>query len=119
MRCMEALSLLGFEKDVDYIYNKSYSKLTDWCGQTLRPDFRFINHKYIIEADGSQHFKMKEFGSSLEKAEEEFIKIKKNDKLKDDFCKETDHKMIRIPYWDITNMLSILSVELYDIVIWE
>jgi len=119
MRCKEALTDLGFIEDVDYIYNHTFSELTDYCGQHLRPDFRFINHKIMIECDGSQHYKVKEFGaSSKEEAEKNFEKTKSNDKVKDEFCDQFGYKMIRMPYWDIMNMLEILSVELYDIVEW-
>lgn len=118
MRCKEALTDLGFIEDVDYIYNHTFSELTDYCGQHLRPDFRFINHKIMIECDGSQHYKVKEFGSSREEAEKNFEKIKASDKVKDGFCDQFGYKMIRMPYWDIMNMLEILSVELYDIVEW-
>jgi len=118
MRCKEALTDLGFVEDVDYIYNHTFSKLTDYCGQPLRPDFRFINYKIMIECDGSQHYKVKEFGASKEKAVINFEQIKANDKVKDEFCDQFGYKMIRIPYWDIMNMIEILSVELYDIVEW-
>ncbi len=118
MRCKEALTDLGFIEDVDYIYNHTFSKLTDYCGKPLRPDFRFINHKIMIECDGSQHYKVKQFGSSREEAEKKFEKTKTNDKVKDEFCDQFGYKMIRIPYWDITKMLEILSVQLYDIIEW-
>ena len=47
-----------------------------------------------------------------------FEKIKENDKIKNDFCKEFGYTLIRMPYKDINKMLEILSVELYDIVEW-
>jgi hypothetical protein len=116
MRCMEALFDLGFEQDTDYIYNKSFSELTDWSGKTLRPDIRFINHKIIIETDGEQHFKPRTFGSiSQEEAEENFKIIQHNDKLKNDFCRIYGYKMIRIPYTKITDILGILHNELEEI----
>jgi len=117
LRCKNALSDLGFCEDEDYIFNHSFLKLTDWCGKRLRPDFRFLNHKIIIETDGPQHKRPCGFGSP-ERAEELFEKIKQNDKMKNDFCVEFGYKMIRIPYKDINNILKILSVELYDIVDW-
>jgi hypothetical protein len=112
----EALETLGFIRDEDYIFNQSYSKLTDYCGKCLRPDFRFIRHKIIIECDGSQHYKVKEFGSSKEKAEEQFIKTQENDQIKNDFCRIYGYKMIRIKYDQIMNMLEILHSELDDII---
>ena len=116
MRCVEALFELGFEQDTDYIYNKSFSELTDWSGKILRPDIRFINHKIIIETDGEQHHKPKTFGGcSQEEAEENFKLTQHNDKLKNDFCKVYGYKMIRIPYTEVTNILGILHNELEEI----
>jgi very-short-patch-repair endonuclease len=116
MRCKEVLTDLGFTEDKDYIYNHTFCELTDWCNKRLRPDFRFINHKIMIECDGSQHYKVKEFGSTREEAEKNFKKTKENDRIKDSFCDTFGYKMIRIPYWDIMKMKEILSVELNDII---
>lgn len=117
MRCKEALTELGFVEDVDYIYNKTFYELTDFSEKQMRPDFRFINHKIMIECDGEQHYEIPRWlPRSI--AEINFEKTKANDKVKDEFCDQFGYKMIRIPYWDIMNMLEILSVELYDIVEW-
>ena len=117
LRCMEALAYLGFEQHEDYIYNKSFSELTDWSGKSLRPDIRFIHHKIIIELDGEQHYKPRTFGGiSEEQSEENFKLTQENDKLKNDFCRIYGYKMIRIPYTYITDMLTILHLELQDII---
>jgi hypothetical protein len=116
LRAKEALEQLGFFEDEDYIFNSSYSKLTDFCGRHLRPDFRFIKHKIIIEVDGSQHYKVKEFGSSKKEAEENFKIIQENDQIKNNFCRIYGYKMIRIKYDQIMNMLEILHSELDDII---
>jgi very-short-patch-repair endonuclease len=98
---------------------KSFQPLTEYADKQLRPDFRFLNHDIIIEYDGEQHFRPKAFGKmSQEKAEENLKETQENDKIKDDFCKENGFKMIRIPYTKFANTLSILSVELHDIIDW-
>jgi very-short-patch-repair endonuclease len=112
----EVLETLGFIKQEDYIFNKSYFKLTDYCGKRLRPDFRFINHKIIIEVDGSQHYKVKEFGNSKEESQEQFLKTQENDNIKNEFCRIYGYKMIRIKYTKIMNMLEILHSELDEII---
>lgn len=119
-KVMKALEDLGFEEDVDYLYNQSLKGLTVHCGKSLRPDFRFLKHKIIIEYDGYQHTNIVRFGGiSEERAEKTFELTKLNDKLKDEFCLEMGWKMIRISYEESANILSILSVELYDIVDWD
>jgi uncharacterized protein YlaI len=117
LRCKEALTKLGFNDGIDYIFNSSYSKLSDFCGKKLRPDFRFIRHKIFIELDGSQHFKPKTFGSniSIEQAELNFKITKEYDEIKNNFCLEFGYKMIRIPYTEIMNIFDILQVELTNI----
>lgn len=115
----QCLSDLGFVLDEDYVFNNSFYPLSQYANKNLRPDFRFLNHNIIIEYDGEQHFRPKAFGKiSQEQAEENFKETQENDKLKDDFCKENGFKMIRIPYTKFANTLSILSVELHDIVDW-
>lgn len=115
----KCLSNLGFLLDIDYVYDQTFQPLSQYTNKNLRPDFRFLNHNIIIEYDGIQHFKPKDFGGiSKERAEQQFKETQENDKLKDDFCKENNFKMIRIPYTEFANTLSILSVELFDIIDW-
>ena len=115
----QCLSDLGFLLDEDYVFNQSFQPLSQYTHKQLRPDFRFLDHDIIIEYDGEQHFKPKGFGGiSKEQAEENFKETQENDKLKDDFCRENGFKMIRIPYTKFSDTLSILSVELHDIVDW-
>ena len=117
LRTKEALEQLGFIEDVDYIFNSSYSKLTDYCGRPLRPDFRFFDHKIIIETDGEQHFKAKTFGGISQECAEEFFKLTQEcDQIKNNFCEKFGYKMIRISYKDIKDVLSILHSELDDII---
>ena len=117
LRTKEALEQLGFIEDKDYIFNSSYSKLTDFCGRTLRPDFRFFDYKIIIEVDGEQHFKSKRFGGiSSEQSEENFKSTQECDQIKNNFCEKFRYKMIRIKYTEIKDVLSILHYELDDII---
>jgi hypothetical protein len=115
-KAKEALEILGFNQQEDYIFNQSYSKLTDYCGKRLRPDFRFIKHKIIIEVDGGQHYKPMMFGNSQEEAEDNFKIIQDNDKIKNDFCRIYGYKMIRIKYTEIMNLLEILHSDLDEII---
>jgi len=113
LRIKEALEQLGFFQDKDYIFNSSYSKLTDFCG---RPDFRFLNYKIMTEGDGIQHSKPKTFGGTKEEAENNFKSTQESDKIKNNFCEKFGYKMIRIKYTEIKNVLSILHSELDDII---
>lgn len=55
----------------------------------------FVNNKYIIEYDGSQHYFAKESGQNNKKNLE---KIQEHDIFKNQYCKEHNIPLIRIPY---------------------
>jgi len=62
-------------------------------------DFYLPDYKILIEYDGKQHFEIVNFyGSSIEKAKKNFIKIKNNDKIKNEYCKTNNIPLIRISY---------------------
>jgi hypothetical protein len=71
----------------------------------------------VIEYDGEQHFRPVKFGGiSDDEAKQKFEDLKVCDKLKDDFCKDSGYKMIRIGYKDFPNILSILHKELIEVI---
>jgi very-short-patch-repair endonuclease len=66
-------------------------------------DIVIESKKVLIEYDGIQHFEDKGFThSSLEE-------IQFHDNLKNNYCNTHGIKMIRIPYWEIENINSILN----------
>ena len=67
-------------------------------------DFQLTKTKQLIEIDGEQHFKPTRFGGiSIEEAQSEFEQTQKRDKIKNNFCKQYNIPLLRIPYWDIDN----------------
>jgi very-short-patch-repair endonuclease len=81
-------------------------------GYTLKYDFYLPNHNMCIEFDGKQHFTPQSFGSDKsEKAKiDHFIGVKYRDNIKTQFCVDNNVKLLRIPYTDIDNIDSILSM---------
>lgn len=66
--------------------------------------------KLLIEVDGEQHFYPVCFGGiSSEEAEENFRLTKLRDEIKDNYCKEKDIPLLRIPYWEFSNIEEILK----------
>ena len=60
----------------------------------------------LLEYDGRQHFKEADgFWECLEK-------VQKKDKIKDEWCKENNIELIRIPYWEHDNIETILDKRL-------
>jgi hypothetical protein len=73
-------------------------------------DFSFyINNEQILcEYQGLQHYEpVNRFGG-----EKEFKISKKRDKIKLEYCKDNNIKLIEIPYWDFKNIESILQTNL-------
>lgn len=62
----------------------------------------------LIEFDGAQHFKETIFSRS----EEQQYKIWHHDLIKDNYCKQNNLKLIRIPYYEQKNIAKILDKHL-------
>lgn len=61
----------------------------------------YVNNKYIIEYDGSQHFKYKGSGWNTE---EHLIKTQEHDNYKNQYCFEHNIPIIRIPYTHLNDI---------------
>ena len=71
-------------------------------------DFYLPDYNCCIEFDGIQHYKIiKHFGGY-----DAFITRKIKDTIKNEYCKNNNIKLIRIPYWEINNIEEILIKEL-------
>lgn len=65
----------------------------------------FVNNQYIIEYDGEQHFNFQcLFGMTEEKAKKQFEKTKQHDKYKNEWCRNNNIPLIRIPYTHLKNL---------------
>ena len=82
-----------FDKNnIEYKYDKS---LKDCISSSkLRFDFYLPKYNICIEYDGRQHFESREYFGG----EEEFEKLKIRDRIKNDWCKVNDIKLIRFNY---------------------
>lgn len=70
----------------------------------LRFDFIIFNSnndiQRIVEFDGEQHYKAKEYWGG----EMALMKTQKYDKIKNDYCKEKNIPLVRIPYTELNNI---------------
>lgn len=64
----------------------------------------------LIEFDGKQHFEPIEYFGG----EDMFERLKENDSIKTNYCNENGIKLIRIPYYEISNVEEILEKELIN-----
>ena len=79
----------------------------------LKFDFYLPKYNTCIEYDGEGHYDLINFGG---KDEEELIKMfkegQKRDEIKNQYCKDNNIKLIRIPYWEFKNIKNILKEHL-------
>ena len=84
----------------------------DGCSDVrpLKFDFYIPSLNACIEYDGQQHFHPVPFGDmSEDDAMKSFAKLIEHDRLKDEFCKSNNIKMIRIPYTKYKDIDTILE----------
>lgn len=77
---------------------------------------RLIKIKIIVDKKerGEGHYKPIIRGSqTIEEATKEYNDIIYRDKLKNEFCKAHNIKLIRIPYWEYENIETILKEQLF------
>lgn len=73
-------------------------KLSDYG--IARFDF-YIDNKYLIEYDGQQHFILRDSGWNTE---EKLQRTKERDQLKNQWCKDNNIPLIRIPYTHLKDL---------------
>lgn len=92
--------------NIKYIYNQGYFKdLLTENNKPLRPDFIIEDKKIWIEYDGEQHCQYGCFGNNLL----DLMNIQYRDKIKNNYAKENQWRLIRISYWDYDNIEKILK----------
>ncbi len=114
--CPKCSMSKGELKVLNYLEENNLEYSTQKIFKTLpRKRFDFFLEKFntIIEFDGVQHFEEVDFaGKGNDWAKEQFKRTKTNDKIKNQYCKQYNIKLIRIPYWDIDRIEEILETNL-------
>lgn len=98
------------ELNISFIREHTFTDcINPQTGRLLRFDFYLPDYKCCIEYDGEQHFHPT---SNSWNTEENFINIKKRDKLKEQYCISKKIKIVRIPYFDYKKLTAeyILSI---------
>jgi hypothetical protein len=90
---------LIIEGDINYKKEYTFNSCKDH--KPLPFDFYLTKYDCLIEIDGEQHFEVVRFGGiSEDKAQKNFENQKYRDKIKNDFCKDNNIPLLRIPYWE-------------------
>ena len=66
----------------------------------LKFDF-YVNNQYLIEFDGEQHFTHHNSGWSNEN---NLKNIQQRDNIKNQWCRDNNIPLIRIPYWHLKDL---------------
>jgi len=89
------------DNNIDFESEKTFENCRNQDNNLLFFDFYLPNHNIIIEYDGIHHFEPI-FG------QERFESTKLFDSIKDEFCKTNNILLIRIPYWYLDQISSLL-----------
>lgn len=97
------------ENNISYIMQKRFDDCRD--SKPLPFDFYLPEYNYLIEYDGEQHYFPINFSGQGEQwANKHFEITKRHDQIKDDYCKNNNIPLLRIPYFknietELTNFL--------------
>lgn len=102
------------KNNIKYLYDCTFFKdLKLPSGGIGRYDFILLDdnfHPYrLIEYDGEQHYRAIEYFGG----EENFKKLQKNDKVKNEYAKRHNLPLIRIPYTEENITLELLLSDKY------
>lgn len=86
---------IPFQKE--YSFNNLKFEDTNYFA---RFDF-YVNNKYLIEFDGEQHFNFK---NNWHDTLQDFVKRQEHDRIKNQYCKEYNIPLIRIPYTHLNDL---------------
>lgn len=88
----EVLDSLCIKYETEYIFNDCFNPQTH---KQLRFDFYLPKYNCCIEYDGIQHFQETAW------RHESLSKVQYRDDIKNEYCKQNNIQLIRIPYWDL------------------
>ena len=94
----ERIKQLLLENNIPFEEQKSFNGLVGKKNYPLKFDF-YVNNTYLIEFDGEQHFTDKSFFSH-----DDFETRQKNDRMKNEYCKNHNIPLIRIPYSNLKTL---------------
>lgn len=118
-RCPHCNSSKGEKRILEYLISNNVNYISQYkfedCkdSRPLPFDFYLPDYNICIEYDGEQHFHPVDFTSKgIEKAEELHLGVKKRDEIKTQYCEDNNIELLRIPYWNYSNIKEILENKL-------
>lgn len=93
--------------NIKFTYQKRFKDCKD--KRVLPFDFFLPDFNLLIEYDGRQHFQPVNFGSDNNVAQNNFETTRRHDNIKNEYCRLNNIQLLRIPYWNINKIDSIIS----------
>jgi hypothetical protein len=113
LKIQKFLDLNNIIYEPQYIFKECKDKRALPFDFAIFKDKRKTQPIMLIEYDGQGHYFPVNFkGISDNKAIDNFNKTKKHDNIKNHYCKQNNIFLLRIPYWDFSNIENILIKEL-------
>lgn len=97
------------DNNIIYEIQKRFSDCRD--EHPLPFDFYIPSINMCIEFDGEQHFRPVRFHSNMtdEHINDKFQKVRQHDLIKDNYCKDNQIELLRIPYYSFDDIDTIIS----------
>ena len=96
----EKIKELLKENNISFETQKTFKTCQTSPNNYAKFDF-YINNQYIIEFDGEQHFKLVDIGWN---DPEKLARTQERDAIKNQWCKENNIPLIRIPYTHLQDL---------------
>lgn len=99
------------ENEIKFTPQKRFDDCRD--KNPLPFDFYLDDYNILIEYDGEQHFHPVNWGGiSDELAQKQYESVVAHDEIKNNYCRDKNIKLIRIPYYEKENIKDILNKEI-------
>ncbi len=95
--------------EIKYVFQHKFQDCID--KRKLPFDFYLLDYNICVEYDGEFHYELSRFVNK-KKATERLKNIHRRDRIKTNYCKKNNIRLIRIPYWEFDNIEQILTKEL-------
>ena len=89
--------------NVNYKLQKTFNNCK--YKRKLKFDFYLPDYNSCIEFDGLYHYKIIKNKQNSEQLKSTQLR----DQIKNEFCKQNNIKLLRIPYWETKNLLQIIK----------
>ena len=83
----------GYEDEKEYGFNDCRDE------KPLPFDFYITSFDCLIEIDGQQHFEPTQFDGDIKIANKKFTLQQKHDTIKNNYCKDKNIPLLRLPYF--------------------